>query len=320
MSASAAAALKAKRQATAAAMQKQRLANLAAEKERQAQAKEKANQTRLRKAAEKAAAKAASDAQTAAGQAEHHQQHACNGNAADTDSGQKHASGAALHAHRHIHGPYSTHSNSMTGLDMQDARGDLGHGMVHLAKQQQRADAHGKEPSPMGSDVDIMPSPESLTNGRDKSHGQVTGQLESIGQLLDADVDIMHIQDQFNHDLHTASKAGSAGLGNSMIHPSRAGLHQASNGDLHQQQLRSAAVAAATTAGVPEDFDWAAWQDDIGSGIAERLGTRERRAPKRPYSFEEEPSKPPKGKKTGHKMHHHKGGPKHARYSSKPLI
>lgn len=251
-------------------MQQQRQLKLAADKERQAQAREKANQTRIRKAAEKAASEAHVGAS-----AEH-----AEGDTAMNGPGR--GSGPTLNGFSHTNGFHISHaySNNIAGMGMQ-ADGMDGDNM-----RQQQSATHRQRQSPTShnSDVDIMPSPDSFTKRRGRSHERADGQLDVDGQLVDADVDIMRVlpQGELRHHVKSAGKADKAGI--------------------------------AGPAGIADgegDFDWAAWQDDVGSGIAERLGARERRAPKRPYSFEDDP-KPVKSKKLD-RTHHLKSITKHVR-------
>ena len=250
------------------AIQQQRQAKLAAEKERQAQAREKANQTRIRKAAEKAASEAHVDAS-----AEH-----AEGDTAMNGPGR--GSAPTLNGFSHTNGFHISNadSNNIAGMGTQ-VDGE------NTRQQQSATHRQRHSPTSHNSDVDIMTSPERITKRRGRRHERTEGQIEDDVKLLEAEVDIMRVlpQGELRHHVKSASKAGNAGIAGP------AGVADGEGG-----------------------FDWAAWQDDIGSGIAERLGARERRAPKRPYSYEDDP-KPPKLKKLGHRMHHLKSMSKHVR-------
>lgn len=231
------AAMKAKRQAQAAAMQKQRQAKIMADKERQAQAREKATQTRLRNAAEKAAQEAAQAPGSDAEQDPLFQQHASlSGTGVDSQEFLNTANGLPRQSN-HTNGYHSNrhhHSGSIAGQVIKNADAVLRNEGLPVTQQHQH---QSLDPTSLNCNVSYMPLP--------------------------------------------GSNGAAAGAG--------------------------------------EDFDWAAWQADAGSGIAERLGTRERRAPRRPYSFDDEPM-PPKSKKLGSKAHQHKSIPKHIRQIAESLL
>lgn len=289
------AALKAKRVAQAQAMQKQRQAKLAADKERQAQAKAKAQQTRLDRAAEKAAA--------AAGDASDHHWH---GVAADGDdlhrnaAAQQHLNGnvadhlgAPLQLHHHTNG--SVHARQpQTGVSGQ------WHGNNQY-QQLQPAQASGNPMLSPSMGVDTMPYP-------------VQGRIPEEPQLPAGQPDARAVAP---HSPKPQSRSLQEVLQRPSVADSSALALLRSAEDSSAPQ--AAAVGPAAPAVAPmmpqaeDNFDWAAWQDDMGSGIVERLATRERRPPKRPYTVDDDQPKP-KARKMGAKLYRERSVPKHVRY------